>query len=449
MLHLWSTIVILLFTIVGTGSRTCPNKKSIEEALIQAHIPGAAIIVVNTTHSLYEQAFGYQSLSPQIPMDLDNSIFALASISKPFVATAVMQLVEKELVDLDTDINVYLSEPNRKIFHPGYPLHSITLRKLLSHSASIAPTDRSSPDFYQPGDQEFLQMSLADKLFAYLQPNASNWLPKPPGSVTDYSNEGAALAALVVERVAQIPFDQYVKENILKPLGINLHKAGYYLSDFEDKEVLVKHYLYANNQSVLKYAQSVAPLLNITYDSNTYPGWINIRFYSSNEYPAGYLHMSARCLSLFLRMFMSNGSSILSPRSVAEMRLVVGGGLIPDYDHIVNENSTDLPIPDQFTVGWYWETTAEGQRLLGHSGTLPGAKNLMLMNEKNTLGVIFLSNNNNLTGIYMSRKNLGTIEKICLSLIQCFENSASHSSIFNRALPSLLDDTSSHKKLDL
>ena len=51
-------------------------------------------------------------------MDIDKSIFPLASISKTFIAAAVMQLVEEELVDLDTDINVYLLEPQKRIFHP-------------------------------------------------------------------------------------------------------------------------------------------------------------------------------------------------------------------------------------------------------------------------------------------------------------------------------------------
>lgn len=59
-------------------------------------------------------------------MDLDKSICFLASISKTFIGIAVMQLVEQELVDLDADINQYLSEPQKRIFHPRYPSYSIT-----------------------------------------------------------------------------------------------------------------------------------------------------------------------------------------------------------------------------------------------------------------------------------------------------------------------------------
>ncbi|CAM4792383.1 unnamed protein product [Rotaria magnacalcarata] len=126
-----------IFNSIAINGSDCPNQQWIEKSFEKVHVPGATILVVNVTHILYEQAFGFESLLPLKPIDIDKSIFPIASISKTFIATAVMQLVEQELVDLDTDINDYLLEPQKRIFHPRYPLHSITLRKLLSHSASI------------------------------------------------------------------------------------------------------------------------------------------------------------------------------------------------------------------------------------------------------------------------------------------------------------------------
>jgi CubicO group peptidase (beta-lactamase class C family) len=248
---LFPLVLILIFTVAVSGSSICPDRQSIEESLKKVHIPGAVIIVVNATDILYEQAFGYHSLSPIQPMDADKSIFTLASISKTFISVAVMQLVEKELVDLDADVNQYLSEPNRKIYHPRYPSHSITLRELLSHSASIAVTNQDRSTYFQPNDIALNKTTLADMCFTYLSPNTSNWLPKPPGSVTFYSNEGASLAALVVERITKTTYDQYVKENILKPSNIDIHKASFRLTDIENREDLVNHYVYAFNASFL------------------------------------------------------------------------------------------------------------------------------------------------------------------------------------------------------
>jgi CubicO group peptidase (beta-lactamase class C family) len=120
-------VLIAAFLLINTSiSSNCLNRSLIEQSLNKMYIPGAAIIVVNATNILYEQAFGYHSLSPSISMNVNQSIFALASISKTFIAVAVMQLVEKKLVDLDTDINQYLLELNPKIFHPNFPTHSIT-----------------------------------------------------------------------------------------------------------------------------------------------------------------------------------------------------------------------------------------------------------------------------------------------------------------------------------
>ncbi|CAF4837996.1 unnamed protein product, partial [Rotaria socialis] len=52
-----------------------------------------------------------------------------------------------------------------------------------------------------------METTLADICFTYINPNTSNRLPEPPGSVTYYSNEGSALAALVVERMTKMPYD--------------------------------------------------------------------------------------------------------------------------------------------------------------------------------------------------------------------------------------------------
>jgi CubicO group peptidase (beta-lactamase class C family) len=264
MLRLLSFVLTLVVVAADAGDgRTCPNRQSIEQSLIKVHCPGAAIIVVNATDILYEQVIGNQSLSPARPMDVEKSIFALASISKPFIAVAVMQLVELNRVNLDTDINQYLREPVRRISHPLYPSHLITLRQLLSHTASIGAKAGGVFDVL-PDDTALTQTTLADMCFTYLSHNASNWLPKPPGNVTLYSNEGAALAALVVERVTQMSYEEYVKERIIKPLGIDANKTGFRLANFENREELVKHYLYAFNSSFLELWKQAMPRLNVT-----------------------------------------------------------------------------------------------------------------------------------------------------------------------------------------
>ncbi|CAF3415144.1 unnamed protein product, partial [Rotaria sp. Silwood2] len=326
------------------------------------------------------------------------------------------------LVDLDTDVNEYLSEPHKRIFHPQYPSHSITLRKLLSHSASIAVQNLSADTYLQLDDIAFTQTTLADTSFTYLNPNTSNWLPKPPGSVVFYSNEGSSLAALVVERVTKMPYDQYVKKNILKPLNIDIRKTGYRLDDFESREELVKHYTYGFNESFLPAWNQIMPQMNITPISENLPTWLHIPFFSFNTYPSGLLRMSARSLSVFLRMFINNGSSLLTSRSVAEMQTIVGGDLLPYYIDDSSSNSTGIRQSLKFGLGWHWQTLNNGHRYVGHGGGLPGMTHLMLVDKSNNIGVILLSNGDTFLPIDLSKKLYQTILDIHIRLFQCFEN---------------------------
>ncbi|CAF5216610.1 unnamed protein product [Rotaria magnacalcarata] len=74
-----SFLVLFLIT-TENNALYCPNQKSIEQPRAESNIPGAVIVVVNATDVLYEQAFDYQSILPQVSMNVDKSIFAVASI---------------------------------------------------------------------------------------------------------------------------------------------------------------------------------------------------------------------------------------------------------------------------------------------------------------------------------------------------------------------------------
>ena len=80
--------------------------------------------------------------------------------------------------------------------------------------------------------------------------------------MTYYSNVGAASAAYIVERISDLSFEQYVRDNILNQLGIGKKEAGYRLADFADrKDDLIEHYVY--NASWLGHFQQMIPQLNV------------------------------------------------------------------------------------------------------------------------------------------------------------------------------------------
>jgi CubicO group peptidase (beta-lactamase class C family) len=264
MLTPWLLSCLLVFAHANQKIAQCPpSKSSVERSLLDARIPGMAAVVVDANGVVYEQGYGFTS--PPIfvdlhPVDPVQSVFVLASISKTFIAVAAMQLVELHLLDLDTDINTYLPLGTR-VRHPLYPNHTITMRNLLSHTASIGPNFREEMKHYVPGD-DFTKTNLSEIILSYLG-ERGNWLPDPPGTVVNYSNVGAGFAAVIIEQITHMSFETYVHEQILEPLCIDRKEASYRLSDFQERpNDLIEHYI--SNTSWLDQARDWLPQLNFT-----------------------------------------------------------------------------------------------------------------------------------------------------------------------------------------
>ena len=169
------------------------------------HIAGAAVSVVKDGKLFFAKGYGYADLEKRIPVDPEQTIFRIGSVTKLFTWTAVMQLVEQGKLDLDADINTYLDFriPNT------YP-QPITLKHLMTHTAGFE-------------DLHFETLALdANDLMPWREWMASH-IParvRPPGDRAAYSNYGAALAGYIVARVSGQPYDQYIQEHILDPLGM-------------------------------------------------------------------------------------------------------------------------------------------------------------------------------------------------------------------------------------
>jgi CubicO group peptidase (beta-lactamase class C family) len=95
---------------------------------------GLAVAVVKKGEIVFARNFGWQDVEKQIPLS-DNSIFRIASISKSFSATAIMQLVEQKKLSLDDDVSKLIGFTIR---NPNYPDKVITLRMLMSHTSSVS-----------------------------------------------------------------------------------------------------------------------------------------------------------------------------------------------------------------------------------------------------------------------------------------------------------------------
>ena len=102
------------------------------EQMEEHHIPGAAVSVVKDGELFFAKGYGYADLENQIPVDPERTLFRIGSTEKTFIATAVMQLYEQGLLDLDADINTYLDFQ----IPDTYP-EPITLKHLMTHTAGF------------------------------------------------------------------------------------------------------------------------------------------------------------------------------------------------------------------------------------------------------------------------------------------------------------------------
>lgn len=167
----------------------------------RAHIPALSVSIQSGDGPAFDAAWGFSDLENLVPAS-HRTIFRLASLSKPFTATAALQLVEEGKLDLDAEIQRYLPAFHRK----QWP---VTMRELLSHLSGIRG--------YQGEEMESTR-HYVDVIQA-LQIFENDPLLHEPGTRFLYSSYGFNLAGAVVQAIAGVPFATFVEQRILRPAG--------------------------------------------------------------------------------------------------------------------------------------------------------------------------------------------------------------------------------------
>ncbi len=329
-----------------------PLDRYIEQQLAAAHMPGLSAMIVKNGRIVWSGTYGYSRVDLNKKVTSD-TLFELASVSKTVIATAVMQLWEKGILNLDTDINTYLPF---QVNNPNYPGAAITTRMLMTHTSSILDVDNVFLSEYVPGDSP---IALGQFLQDYLTPGGKyysaelNYSKSAPGTASSYSNFGASLAAYIVEAITGIPFDQYCKTHIFQPLGMT--ETSYRFADLEKSRIAMPY-----------------GYRSITGDYHPYG------FLGCPLYPAGWVITSAPQLARHLLAFMQYGEydrvRILEPATVEEMRRIQFPGIAPG-----------------FGLFWYYKRLRAWE-LLGHNGGNYGVSTEMFFRPEDNVGVILLMN---------------------------------------------------------
>ncbi|MBP8792079.1 MAG: beta-lactamase family protein [Lutibacter sp.] len=163
-----------------------------------------SLLVAKNGKIIYENQVGYADFGKKAPIN-ESSIFQLASVSKQFTAAAIMLLYERNQIELSDSVKKYF---------PNFPYEHVTIKNLLNHTAGLPKYFWVAENFWSnekaPTNSEIMHLLETSNV----QRNYK------PGNAFEYSNTGYLVLASIVEKLSGISFDQFLKENIFDPLGM-------------------------------------------------------------------------------------------------------------------------------------------------------------------------------------------------------------------------------------
>jgi len=320
-------------------------------------IMGFAAAVIVNKQVVWTKGYGFADWQ-QTRAFTPHTAARIASVTKPFVGVAMMRAVSEGRLSLDADINRYL--PFR-VINPHRPDAPITLRHLATHTSGITDRWEVYRAVYRfdgrPGAP--LQQFLSD----YFTPGGAhyakdNFLDAVPGALREYSNIGAALVGLIVERAVEQTLPAYTKRHIFQPLG--LLNTAWSPADLDASRL---------SQPFVSQEGFASP----------------IPLYSITTYPDGGMLTSVADLSRFFVAMLNdgryNGTRILDSASSAEMRR---------FQFNDANRPSNYPAADG-NSGLFWRTKLNGARV-GHGGNDPGVEVEMLSDVAGDIGIVYISN---------------------------------------------------------
>ncbi|MFZ9187041.1 MAG: serine hydrolase domain-containing protein [Algoriphagus sp.] len=312
-------------------------------------VMGLSVAVVKEGKVVHTQALGWKE---EGKVSLQTSdLFRIASISKSFTATGLLQLVEKGKISLDDEVSSLIGFPIR---NPKFPDRVITLRMLLSHTSSL----NDSQGYFT------LDVVHPDKNVRWQEV----YNTYAPGEGYQYCNLNFNLAGAILEKHSGVRFDTYIQENILKPLGL----YGGYDVDQLDKSRLATLYNYQRDSAL--FVPSPAAYASKREELKTYVPGYSTPIFS----PTGGMKISAPDLAKYLLLHMNYGK-------VGKFRLISAAH--------AQEMQTPLSSVENYGLAlWKTNVLIPGVELVGHTGSAYGLYSALFFNPEEKYGFVVISN---------------------------------------------------------
>ncbi|HHQ8913602.1 TPA: serine hydrolase [Bacillus cereus] len=319
------------------------TNKVIPEKMKKENAAGVALVVVKDNQILFQKGFGFSDKEKNTPIDPKKTVFRLASISKVFTASAVMQLVEQGKIDLNKDIVNYMGGLKYQN-NMGEP---VTMEHLLTHTTGFDYVDPRPEDIhYQENDYTMLKDYVEDNMPTVV---------RKPGDTYTYDNFASMLQGYIVQNLTKTPFYKYMAKNIFYPL--EMHNSSFVMTNF------------------------IKEKLAIGYDAkgNVIP------FYQTRptDMPQGSMFSTGSDVANFMIAQLNDGkfknNQILQKETVEDMQKTKFA-LHPKYPNMT------------YGFEFFSPQSHNGQYVFGKGGNIPGFSSLMWLIPEHKIGVFVVTN---------------------------------------------------------
>jgi len=313
----------------------------ISSGLEEKNIPSVSIAVAHKGQVIWEQSFGWSDREKQIKATAD-TIYSLASVTKPMIATGLMVLVQQGKVDLDAPIERYI-DPGQLTVYEGQA-KGVTLRRLLHHTAGLP---QHFNYFYIDEPNQPPPLSQTIRRFGIIV--------QPPGETFCYANLGYALIGDIIARVSGRPLDEFMREEVFQPLGMTKT-----LFDPDPADLLEDIAItYGNKGDSIPLKRSDTPGASHAYASTR----DLIRF--------GMFH---------LKDHLDDQKVILSDSIIDQMQSEKDGTVHPGAG------------TESYGLGWFFHETTQGVPMVWHEGGWTGASAMLKFMPSEDIAVAVLMN---------------------------------------------------------
>jgi CubicO group peptidase (beta-lactamase class C family) len=347
--HSW-LLALLVLSLVSAPAATAQGRRFdlektktvltglIQQTLADRGIPSMSIALVRGDSIVWKAAFGYANMRTRTPATTE-TLYSTGSSGKSVTAAAIMQLVEQGKIKLDDPINRYLGD--HRVKDQLQAEKPVTFRHILSHWSGLRAGAETQPIWGRKLPKTLEELTSA--LYSVRAPEI-RW---------EYNNFAYGAAGLLVQKISEIEYEQYLVDRILKPLGMTTPHPVYPSPEMVERMALP----YNAGGSLGK----PAPVAQVHFD----------------VYPAGDLYMTAEDMARFLGAQINRGTfqgtRILSEESVLAMHKPYFGG----------------------TYGfgfWMIRDSVTGDTLVHHGGAIAGQRAFMIGDVDAKVGVYYMTN---------------------------------------------------------